>query len=321
MSDRDRQAPAAAATSTTPSAGAGGAPLVLYVPGLLPKPAANLHREALKRCLVEGVRRVDSAVADRIRASDHGFDLVSWTYDFYLEQRDIAPDRAAIDAVIEQQAATVADIREASSAGRRFTLWLYRTGDLLPFLIPHIASERVELHLRDLHRYLDNRDGAADKARELLKLQLRTAHDADRPVLLVAHSMGSVIAYDALWQLARVDGDTSPVALWLTMGSPLGQRYIQRRLLGRDRSGADRYPPNVRRWINVTAVGDMTAVDPRVAGDFADMVRLGLVEYIRDLSLYGHFRQDGQLNVHSEYGYFANAVTGKVIADWWRAHL
>jgi hypothetical protein len=320
MSDPDRPVPAAAATATRP-ASAGGAPFILYVPGLLPKPAANLHREALKRCLVEGVRRVDSAVADRIRASDHGFDVVSWTYDFYLEHRDIAFDRGAIDAVIEQQAATIADMREASSTGRRATLWLYRTGDLLPFLIPHIASERVELHLRDLHRYLDNRDGAADKARELLKLQLRAAHEAGRPVLLVAHSMGSVIAYDALWQLARVDGDASSVSLWLTMGSPLGQRYIQRRLLGRDQAGAERYPANVRRWINLTAVGDMTAVDPRIADDYGDMVGLGLVEFVRDFALYGHFRQDGQLNVHSEYGYFANAVTGKVIADWWREQL
>ncbi len=301
-------------------AAAGAAPLLLYVPGLLAKPAANLHREALKRCLVEGVRRSDPGVADRIRASDHGFDVVSWTYDFYREHRDIAVDRAAIDAVIEQQAATVADMREASSLGRRLTLWLYRTGDLLPFLIPHIASESVELHLRDLQRYLDNRDGAADQARELVKRQLRTAHEVGRPVLLVAHSMGSVIAFDALWQLSHVDGDAAPLALWVTMGSPLGQRYIQRRLLGHDEPGALRFPTNVRCWINLTAVGDMTAVDPQLADDYAAMARLGLVEYVRDLALYGHFRQDGRLNVHSEYGYFANAVTGKVIADWWREY-
>ena len=320
MSDRDRQKAPAVVAGGAGRAGADAAPLLLYVPGLQTKPAANLHREALKRCLVEGVRRCDPATADRIRASDHGFDVVSWTYDFYREHRDIARDRAAIDAVIEQQAATVADMREASSLGRRVTLWLYRTGDLLPFLIPHIASESVELHLRDLQRYLDNRDGAADHARELVKRQLRAAHEAGRPVLLAAHSMGSVIAFDALWQLTHVDGLAAPLALWVTMGSPLGQRYIQRRLLGHGEAGALRYPANVRRWINLTAVGDMTAVDPQLADDYADMVRLGLVEYIRDLSLYGHFRQDGRLNVHSEYGYFANAITGKVIADWWREY-
>ncbi len=297
----------------------GGAPLLLYVPGLLPKPPANLHRDALKRCLVDGVRRVDAATADRIRASDSAFDIVAWTFEFYAAHSDLARDSAAIDAVIEQQSATLADMREATAWRRRFTLWLYRTGDLLPFLIPHLASERVELHLRDLHRYLENEEGVADRVRGQLKLSLRAARESGRPLMLLAHSMGSVIAFDVLWELTHIDGAAWPVDLWLTMGSPLGQRYLQRRLLGHDRGGAERYPANVRRWINLTAVGDMTAVDPDLASDFGEMRSLGLVESISDLALYSHYRLDGTLNVHAEYGYLANAVTGKIIADWWSA--
>ena len=38
-------------------------PLVLYVPGLLPKPEAGVHRKALRRCLLEGLRRHDAEVA------------------------------------------------------------------------------------------------------------------------------------------------------------------------------------------------------------------------------------------------------------------
>jgi hypothetical protein len=295
-----------------------GAPLVLFVPGLLPKPPAAVHREAMRRCLVEGVRRVDPAVADRIRASEHGFDLVAWTWEFYHEHRDIALDAPAIDAVIEQGAATMADIREVETLRRRSLLWLYRTVDFLPFLIPHVATERIALHLRDLHRYLDNHDGIADRVRELLKEPLRTAREGSRPVLLIGHSMGSVIAYDTLWQLSREEDDPCPIDLWLTMGSPLGQRYLQRRLLGHEAKGALRYPAGVRRWVNLAAVGDLTAIDPELADDFAPMLRYGLVESIEDLALYGHFRADGELNVHSEYGYLANAVTGKLIADWWR---
>ena len=32
----------------------------------------------------------------------------------------------------------------------------------MPFLIPHIANERLELHLRDLRRYVRNRDEIAE---------------------------------------------------------------------------------------------------------------------------------------------------------------
>lgn len=293
-------------------------PLILYVPGLLPKPAARQHREALRRCLLEGVRRVDPALSDAIRRSDNSFDLVAWTYDFYREHRDIGQDEAAINAVIEQQAADDTDIREASSLMRRLTLFLYRMGDRLPFLIPHLANERMEVHLQDLRRYYQNEDGAADRARELLKQRLRAAHETGRPVLLLAHSMGSVIAFDSLWQLSHKDHGELHVDTWVTMGSPLGQNYLQKRILGHAQSGRLRYPTNVGRWINLAAVGDLTAIDPHLGNDFAEMVELGLVESIEDLSMFNYYRLDGQLNVHAEYGYLVNEVTGRIIADWWR---
>ena len=75
----------------------------------------------------------------------------------------------------------------------------------------------------------------------------------------------AVIGYDTLWELTHVDDESVPIELWLTMGSPLGQRYLKRRLLGCDRSGAGRYPGGIRRWVNLTAVGDMTAIDPVLA--------------------------------------------------------
>ena len=37
----------------------------------------------------------------------------------------------------------------------------------------------------------------------MLKMPLRAAWGSGRPVLLAAHSMGSVIAYDALWEMTR----------------------------------------------------------------------------------------------------------------------
>ncbi len=293
-------------------------PLILYVPGLLPKPEPGVHKQALRRCLGQGLRRHDAEVADAFFASVRSFDLVAWTYDFYREHRDPGLDAAAIDELLGRPDASEQDMVEASSAGKRLLRWIYRVGNLFPFLIPHLANERIELHLRDLMRYVHNRNDIASHTREMLKMPLRAAWESGRPVLLVAHSMGSVIAYDALWEMSRDQRDELRIDLLLTMGSPLGQSYLQRRILGHDRSGSERYPDNIRRWVNLSAVGDMTAVNPYLGKDFGAMVERGLVERIDDIEIFNFYRHDGELNVHAEYGYLANKVTAAVVADWWR---
>ena len=293
-------------------------PLILYVPGLLPKPEAETHRDALLRCLLAGVRRLDAHIAEDIAAHHECFDIVSWTYDFYGEHRDFALDASAVIDVIEQSGAIKLDIDEATSVIRRLARWLYTLGDRLPFLIPHVANERMELHLRDLRRYCRNENDIAEHTRQMLKIPLRAASEASRPILLIGHSMGSVIAFEALRQTSHDDGPIVTVDLFLTMGSPLGQRYIQQRMEGHDKAGILRYPNNIRRWINLSAVGDLTSIDPELANDFAPMVEQGLVERIDDRAIYNYFRLDGHLNVHAEYGYLVNAATAHIVVDWWR---
>jgi hypothetical protein len=294
-----------------------GRPLILYVPGLLPKPEPKSHRDALFRCLLAGLRRHDEKVALDIAANLHCFDIVSWTYDFYREHRDIDLDLEAIDAVITQAEATARDKAEASSWKRRLARWVFSAADVMPFLIPHITNDRLELHLRDLRRYQRNQNDIAEHTRQMLKMPLRSAAESGRPVLLIAHSMGSVIAWDSLWQMSHNERDHVHINTLLTMGSPLGQRFVQRRLQGFRDEGGERYPLGIDRWVNLAAVGDLTAVDSELAVDFGAMVERGLVSTIDDRELHNFFRLDGVLNVHAEYGYLANSVTAGIVADWW----
>ena len=296
-------------------------PLILYVPGLKSKPPPGIHRAELWKCLLEGVRRANPGAAREMHECTDAFDVCGWNFDFYGEHRDIGLDRRGIAAVLQQREPTRRDIADATTFERRALRWLYLAADHLPFLIPQIADDDLELHLRDLRRYVNNADDIAEATRRLVKLPLRAAWKSGRPILLIGHSMGSVIAYDTLWQMSRVSREELKVDLLLTMGSPLGQRTIQRRLLGRGAAGEARYPDNVRRWANIAAIGELTAMDMQLANDYAPMVKLGLVESITDYQVYNYFRYDGELNVHAEYGYLVNEVTGRVIADWWKSVL
>ena len=97
------------------------APLILYIPGLLPKPEPGVHKVALRRCLIEGLRRVDPEVAGEIANARHSFDVVAWTYDFYREHRDFSLDAASIDALVEQAEPTEQDIAIASATIPKWT--------------------------------------------------------------------------------------------------------------------------------------------------------------------------------------------------------
>lgn len=295
-----------------------GHPQIIYVPGLLPKPEPEVHREALLRCLLTGVRRVDAEVAEQIESEPGAFDLVSWTYDFYREHRDIAIDAVAIEAVIEQPTASKEDVAEATSWKRQLARGVYTVGDMLPFLIPHVASEQTEVHLRDLRRYQRDVNGIGTHTRRMLKVPLQAATLAHRPILLIAHSMGSVIAYDSLWELSHEGRERAHIDLLLTMGSPLGQHYMQKRLKGAAKRGYGRYPSNIRVWKNLAAVGDLTALDRALVNDFGEMLELGLLEDFQDQAVVTHYRLNGELNVHAEYGYLVNDKTAHTIVSWWR---
>ena len=286
-------------------------PLILYVPGLLPKPEAVTHRAALLRCLLAGIATQDEAVAKAIEARPESFEIVSWTYDFYGEHRDFALDAPSVDALLAQGKLSPRDRQEASTPMRRLARWMFTVADKLPILIPHIATERVRLHLRDLRRYTHNRNELAEHTREMLKVALRSAREQQRPILLIAHSMGSVIAYESLWQMSRANREAMRIDLLLTMGSPLGQSYIQKLLKGSDAIGAVRYPANIKRWANLSAVGDLTAIDPYLKNDYKEMLQADLVECIDDRIVYNWFRLDGVLNTHAEYGYMINPETAK----------
>jgi len=292
--------------------------LILYVPGLKPKPEHLLHRGQVLRCLLEGIRRIDADTAKEMAADEHFFDIVSWTYDFYGTYRDINLDLADIETVLKKTEASPEDREIVTSWKRRFIRSLYRAADHLPFLIPHFANRDVELQLRDVRRYAKNEGDIGEIVRRRVKIPLRAATSAGRPILLYCHSMGSMIGYDTLWQLSHGAGEDVHIDMMLTTGTPIGQNLIQRRLKGSKKDGVERYPGNIRRWKNIAAIGELTAIDMTMHDDFGEMIRLDLIEDIEDLEAWNYYHMDGALNVHTEYGYLVNEVTATVIRNWWR---
>lgn len=293
---------------------------ILFVPGKNPKPPAAEHREQLFRCLVHGVGRADPAVARELAAAPDAFTLVSWNALYYGVDKPLGPDRPWIDALLTRTGPTEDEVREALSWRRKSARVMVSVADLLPFLIPLLPDPAVKSTIQETWRYFRNDGGIGGRVRERLKAPLREMLARDERILVIGHSMGSVIAWDALWELWHVEGRRERIDAFLTLGSPLGMRFTQRRLCGARERGARKYPGNIRRWFNIAAEGDLTALDPTVADDFAGMRTYGQIEKIADVDsgVFNYFRNAEGLNVHRSYGYLVNPRVGEVIAGWWR---
>ncbi len=295
--------------------------VIVYVPGMKPKPEPAEHRPALWRCLLEGVRRADRAVAAELAGCPDVFRLVAWSHLFYHEPRDLSLDLPGIERLLELDGPEERDIRESLHWHRRLGRLVYLACDAFPFLIDLVANPDMKATLQDSQRYFRNENGVASRIRRMVSDTLVEASESGSRILLIGHSLGSVIAYDVLWELSENRTKNLQVDCFMTLGSPLGMNFIQHRVLsGRARGvGEHRYPNNIRRWSNLSAIGEMTALDRVFADDYREMLDLGLVESIDDRTdLRNYFRGSEGLNVHRCYGYMVNEKTGEAIVDWWR---
>jgi hypothetical protein len=293
---------------------------IIFVPGKNPKPPSEEHRRQLLRSLQRGIGRADPAVAAEIEAKPDAFVLIPWNPLYYQGYKPLDEDLPWIDALLKQDGPTRQDVREAMSWRRRFAWLMVAAADLFHFLIPLLPDPAVKNTIRETYRYFSDDGGIGEQVRELLKAPLRRMlADGDR-ILIIAHSMGSVIAYDALWELTHIEKNPGQVDLFLTLGSPLGMRFTQKRLRGARERGTQRYPHNIRYWANLTAQGDLTALDPTLRDDYQAMLKLGLIESITDVNggIFNYFRNEEGLNVHRSYGYLVNPRVGEVIARWWK---
>lgn len=292
---------------------------IIYVPGKNPKPPSNQHLEMLWRALLEGVRRIDSDIFHDLKTHSINFKLVAWNY-LYYKSRDTSNNQSQwIEALIKKQAPTERDIREANAWKHKLDKILYKAIDQLPSLI-QILPRTARLTAEELDRYFKNEEQIASLVREQLKQELRPLLKNNQKILLIGHSLGSVISYDTLWALSQLEHLPGKIDLFLSIGSPLGMNYVQKRLLGHKYKDHDKkYPSNIRHWVNVSAVGDITPLDRNFEDDYKEMLKPAMTESIIDQSkgIYNYFRNEDGLNFHRSYGYLVNPAVGEVIANWW----
>ncbi|MEU4797856.1 antibiotic ABC transporter ATP-binding protein [Streptomyces sp. NPDC023327] len=159
-----------------------------------------------------------------------------------------------------------------------------------------VAEPLLIFGLKQVRRYFDEPD-----LRERVRAAVARTITADTRVL-VAHSLGSVAAYELLCDEAlRKAHPEWRISSLITLGSPLGLRgLIFDRLSPAPHQGTGVWPPGIERWTNIADEGDIVALVKQLAPRFGAQVQ-------------DHEVHNG-VEMHSVSRYLTAPTTGRAIA-------
>lgn len=144
----------------------------------------------------------------------------------------------------------------------------------------------------------------AEAVRNLLSNVIAANQEAN--ILLMGHSLGSVICYDVL----RASEDTLGINDLITFGSPLGLGFVQPKLRQASRR---RFPKGIcRSWTNISDPIDFVATDHELADNFKRERKKAII----DLSVRNTAVDDlGNREPHSSLGYIRAEGFGAVLRN------
>lgn len=232
---------------------------------------------------------------------------------FYGRDSDIRSDVPGIERLLERPEPSAEEIAAIDAPSRRMARLWHLFGDSSPLASRFVARGELKSMLAEVQAYLANRDGIADRIKSLLYETLADAWDRGERIMLIGHSLGSVIAYECLSRISRHSEGEHKVDLFVSLGSPLATRFIRLAVDGADGHGRLHFPACVGRWLNFSARGELTALHPRLEPFVVGSER-GAVEDHADI--YNHFYNGQAMNVHKSYGYLANPEFARSVADW-----
>lgn len=136
-----------------------------------------------------------------------------------------------------------------------------------------------------------------------------------KEILLIAHSMGSIMAYDVLTQILQdIEIDTL-----VTIGSPLGIPIVISRIAAEQPTQDTnisklKTPENVKRiWHNMSDLDDRIAFNYNLKDDYD-----GNSHHVtpRDFIINNNYEYKGNRNPHSSYGYLRTPEMAETINDF-----
>jgi len=298
--------------------------IIIGIHGLSNKPPQMCLKSWWKKSLREGLVKYYQ------HRRKFRFHIVYWA-DIIYEQ----PLRPAIKDTespffIEEPYLAAKTILETTPINfwQKSTNWLRNAKEYIFLSKSGLARFQYPFHFilkksfKELDSYYHQSDTSIDKMQSdslkrimrdrLAKVLVKYRH---RRVLLIAHSMGSIIAYDVLYELQTTG---IGVETFITIGSPLGLPMVRKKNFEEYGSideieNVTKTPENIGQWYNMTDEDDQLAAHHGLSSVYGkNSAKVGPVDQVVN----NDYKNWHTENAHKSFGYLRTPELSKLVFDF-----
>ncbi|MFQ5605969.1 MAG: hypothetical protein ACE5HS_22080 [bacterium] len=298
--------------------------IIIGIHGLGNKPPRRLLRAWWKRSIYDGLSRIGHP------QKFFRFDLAYWAHFYYPKPLKLSVKDKNSPFYIENPYAPHqpnGEVEPPSELRKKSLDLIERIFDKIFFSdnkifhIDSIGDLIIRKFFRELDIYyhqnclVDSKSGigARDAIRQEVAQTLQKHRNKD--ILLIAHSMGSIVAYDVLTQVLS----DLPIHTFITMGSPLGLPVIMKKILSEQHKSIQEEkkvptPENIRNaWYNFSDLHDKIALNYNLNDDYKEnSYGVGPVDFV----VSNDYTYENVKNPHKSYGYLRTPQVAEVIQQF-----
>ncbi|MCW8930307.1 MAG: alpha/beta hydrolase [Gammaproteobacteria bacterium] len=311
--------------------------IIIGIHGLANKPPENILKSWWELSIKEGLHK------NLNQNISFDFDMVYWADVLY--KNALHNEKAfAFDDLYNNEPYTEA--KETQFSEHKDGFWdsirggaENLTGGSIDFIHKRLGMDKftnwaIGKTLKDLAFYyspttcipVDNNTSTTALARTVLqnKLKEKLILHKDHEILLIAHSMGTIISYDVLRDLGQDSQYKNAFQKieFVTIGSPLGVSHVKTQIkLEREYAGDNRVrtPTIVSQWDNYADPKDIVSVDSHLSDDYEPNksdVKVKDDIVLNQFSTVDEQTKEVNHNHHKSYGYLRTPEVSKRVRDF-----
>ncbi len=297
--------------------------IIIGIHGLGNKPPRGLLEKWWQQSIAEGLKKIGHP------RKDFNFELIYWADS--LHPVPLNPDETdkSSDLYLSERYVPAAKrkVNKPNGIKEKFINFFKRQRDKILFSetmhvkFPSFTDLIIKHFFKDLDIYLTQKcveenksdclakDIIRDKITNALKKHIR------KDILLIAHSMGTIVTYEVLIQLEK----ELEIDSLITIGSPLGVPFIFDKLKNdssvvQEDSDKLRTPDNIKtEWINLADTEDKVAQ----CNDLIEQFKSNSNEVRPTTHLvFNDYQSEGIENPHKSFGYLRSPELAQIIDDF-----